>query len=179
MAARTSPEGSPGGLGGPPEGPPRAVSGGRDEGPWPPAGRQGGWPPGGQAAEPAVDPAVDPAVGRTSGPPDPARLKTALIGAFRARKGILASGLEKSLPWEWTGEKLVIPVRDTLGAELLKKDAAFIREALADTEGRPLAFEVVIREDSSPEPPPEEKEDLSPQAEMVLRLFRGTVVKTK
>jgi hypothetical protein len=120
--------------------------------------------------------------GGASGRPviqDPARLKSALIAAFRDRKGLLASGLEKSLPWEWAGEKLLIPVRDTLGAELLKKDAPFIREALADAGGRPLPFEVVIREQASPGPPPEEKPELSPQAEMVLRLFRGTVVKVR
>jgi hypothetical protein len=103
-----------------------------------------------------------------------------LIGAFRAQKGLLASGLEKSLPWEWAGEKLLIPVRDRLGAELLKKDAALIREALADAGGRSLSFEVVIREEEEAAgPPPEDAPELSPQAEMVLRLFRGTVVKAR
>jgi DNA polymerase-3 subunit gamma/tau len=104
------------------------------------------------------------------------RLKAALINHFKMNRGLLASGLERSLPWEWSGDKLIIPVRDTLGVELLKKEAALLREALVRIRGRPLSFEVVVGNPPG-EAPPEEAPALSPQVELVCRVFRGTVVK--
>jgi DNA polymerase-3 subunit gamma/tau len=103
-----------------------------------------------------------------------ARLKAALTGSFKLNRGLLASVLERSLPWEWSGDKLIIPLRDSLGVELLKKDASLIQEALTRIRGRPLPFEVVAGnhpgEALSEEPP-------APQVELVCRVFRGTVVK--
>jgi DNA polymerase-3 subunit gamma/tau len=107
---------------------------------------------------------------------DAAGLREAVIGGFREDRGMLASGLEKSLPWEWEGDKLIIPVRDALTARLLKNDAALIRKALSASAGKPLFCEVVERA----APPGDEAEkppELSPQAEMVRRMFRGTIVK--
>jgi DNA polymerase-3 subunit gamma/tau len=105
-----------------------------------------------------------------------ARLKAALIKGFKTNRGLLASGLERSLPWEWSGDKLIIPVRDTLGVELLKKNAALIQEALVRIWGRPLSFEVVVGNHPG-EAPPEKTPALSPQVELVCRVFRGTVIK--
>jgi DNA polymerase-3 subunit gamma/tau len=106
---------------------------------------------------------------------DPSRLRTALINRLKSKWGLLASGLEKSLPWEWEGDKLIIPVRDSLGMGLLKKDAPLIRETLARLRGEPVSFEVVVGNHAG-EPAPEEEPAISPQVEMVCRLFRGTVV---
>ncbi|MDR2759605.1 MAG: DNA polymerase III subunit gamma/tau [Spirochaetaceae bacterium] len=136
-----------------------------------------GEPPG--AGEPDGEPEAEkppPPEGAFPEGDDAARLKTALINNFKLNRGLLASGLERSLPWEWSGDKLIIPVRDSLGVELLKKDAALIREALIRIRGRPLSFEVVVGNHSG-EAQPEEAPADSPQVELVCRVFRGTVVK--
>jgi DNA polymerase-3 subunit gamma/tau len=101
-------------------------------------------------------------------PPEELREKT--IRGLSQVRGILASGLEKSLPWRWEEETLVIPMRDSLTAQLLKNDAILIRQVLADLWGSPLRFEVI---EEARETPPE---GVSPEAELVLRMFRGTVV---
>jgi hypothetical protein len=103
-------------------------------------------------------------------------LREGTIRSLSQVRGILASGLEKSLPWRWEGETretLVIPMRDALTAQLLKNDASLIRQVLADLRGSPLRFEVAVEAGDAP---PEE-EELAPQAALVLRMFRGTVVK--
>ncbi|MDR2630657.1 MAG: DNA polymerase III subunit gamma/tau [Spirochaetaceae bacterium] len=111
----------------------------------------------------------------TSDGDEASRLRAALISGFKVNRGLLASGLERSWPWKWSGDKLIIPVRDPLGAELLRKDAARIQEALSRIRGGPLSFEVVV-ENHGEEPPAEERPAISPQAELVCRVFRGTVV---
>jgi hypothetical protein len=106
-------------------------------------------------------------------------LRAALIRTLSQDRGILASGLEKSLPWEWAGEQLLIPVQDPLTAELLKKERPFIRQSLENLWRKPLAFEIIERNDGAADSPDSPKEpELSPQVEMVLRMFRGTVVTT-
>jgi DNA polymerase-3 subunit gamma/tau len=123
--------------------------------------------------------------------PEPARckdlpeLRLALIGRLHRDRGILASGIEKSLPWEWATEsagsgpsgKLLIPVRDTLTAELLKKEYPLIRQILRELWGgqadKPLELEVIVSPDGDAGKEPE----LPPQVVMVQRMFRGTVVK--
>jgi DNA polymerase-3 subunit gamma/tau len=99
-------------------------------------------------------------------------LREGTIRSLSQVRGILASGLEKSLPWKWEGETLVIPMQDALTAQLLKNDAPLIRQVLADLQGSPLQFEVAV--EAGDVPP--EKEELAPQAALVLRMFRGTVV---
>ncbi|MDR1596439.1 MAG: DNA polymerase III subunit gamma/tau [Treponema sp.] len=114
-------------------------------------------------------------------PKDLPELREMLIRSLPRDRGILASGIEKSLPWEWgsAGEKLLIPVRDPLTAELLKKDYPLIRQILGDLrgepQGRPLTIEVIVAPDSTGDTADEAP--LPPQAEMVRRMFRGTVVK--
>jgi DNA polymerase-3 subunit gamma/tau len=105
----------------------------------------------------------------------PEELRERTIRSLSQARGILASGLEKSLPWRWEGETLIIPMRDSLTAQLLKNDAPLIRQVLADLWGRPLHFEVT---EEAGEALPEE-EELAPEAALVLRMFRGTVVKQK
>jgi hypothetical protein len=139
------------------------------------------------ARQAAGTPAHVPAAG-TQAPPEPEtakpepckdlpELRHALIGSLSRGRGILASGIEKSLPWEWADSaadgKLLIPVRDPLTAELLKKEYPLIRQTLGDLWGKPLSVEVIEAGagDAVKEP------DLPPQAALVLRMFRGTVVK--
>jgi DNA polymerase-3 subunit gamma/tau len=108
---------------------------------------------------------------------DTARLREAVIGGLRRDRGMLASGLEKSSPWEWEGSKLIIPVQDALTARLLRNEAALIRKALSASAGKPLLCEVVERA-GPPGDPEEAPPEIPPQAEMVRRMFRGTIVKT-
>jgi DNA polymerase-3 subunit gamma/tau len=116
-------------------------------------------------------------------PKDLSELREMLIRSLHRDRGILASGIEKSLPWEWAGvsagENLLIPVRDPLTAELLKKDYPLIRQILEDLWGgpqeKPLTIEVIVAPDSAGDAGGETP--LPPQAEMVRRMFRGTVVK--
>jgi DNA polymerase-3 subunit gamma/tau len=116
-------------------------------------------------------------------PKDLPELREILIRSLPRDRGILASGIEKSLPWEWAGvsagKKLLIPVRDPLTAELLKKDYPLIRQILGDLWGepqeRPLTIEVIVAPDSAGDTGGEAP--LPSQAEMVRRMFRGTVVK--
>ncbi|MDR2738710.1 MAG: DNA polymerase III subunit gamma/tau [Treponema sp.] len=116
-------------------------------------------------------------------PKDLSELRKMLIRSLHRDRGILASGIEKSLPWEWAGvsagENLLIPVRDPLTAELLKKDYPLIRQILEDLWGepqeKPLTIEVIVAPDSAGDAGGEAP--LPPQAEMVRRMFRGTVVK--
>jgi DNA polymerase-3 subunit gamma/tau len=126
-----------------------------------------------EGLEPANPP---PRVTETVFEGDDSQLRAALIDRLKSNRGLLASGLEKSLPWEWAGDKLIIPVRDSLGADLLKKDSRFIQEALTRLRGSPLSFEVVVGTCAGEEVS-EETPAVSPQVELVCRVFRGTVVK--
>jgi hypothetical protein len=116
---------------------------------------------------------------------DLSELRQATIESLNRDRGILASGIEKSLPWEWaepsaaedaTGEKLLIPVRDPLTAELLKKEYPLIRQILGELWGKPLALEVIVSSGNAGEAVAREPE-LPPQVELVRQMFRGTVVK--
>ncbi|MDR2362917.1 MAG: DNA polymerase III subunit gamma/tau [Spirochaetaceae bacterium] len=130
----------------------------------------------GRAGNAEVEAPPPPEEAAPGGGDELSRLRAALIAGLNSKWGLLASGLEKSLPWEWAGDKLIIPVRDSLGMDLLKKDAPLIRETLARIRGGPLSFDVVVG-NTPPEAGPGERPALSPQAEMVCRMFRGTVVK--
>jgi DNA polymerase-3 subunit gamma/tau len=106
-------------------------------------------------------------------------LRLALIGSLHRDRGILASGIEKSLPWEWAdpsgGGKLLIPVRDPLTAGLLKKEYPLIRQILGELWEGPLELEVIVSPDSAGDAGKEP--ELPPQVALVQRMFRGTVVK--
>jgi DNA polymerase-3 subunit gamma/tau len=110
-------------------------------------------------------------------PRDLPALREALIHSLGRDRRLLASGIEKTLPWKWedpSGEKnLLIPAPDTLTAELLKKERPLIRQILEELRGEALSLEVIEipDEDEGQEP------EIPPQAELVRRMFRGTVVK--
>jgi DNA polymerase-3 subunit gamma/tau len=110
-------------------------------------------------------------------PRDLPALREALIHSLGRDRRLLASGIEKTLPWKWedpSGEKnLLIPAPDTLTAELLKKERPLIRQILEELWGEALSLELIEipDEDQGQEP------EIPPQAELVRRMFRGTVVK--
>jgi DNA polymerase-3 subunit gamma/tau len=176
-----------------------AVSGAREV-----LGREGGTGRPLAVPEPADNPPVpakagdDPAgtafprqtgegsAGTVSVPPGPgsAAFRQELIVRLRQERGILASALDGSLPWEWEGEKLIIPVKDAFKAQLLQKDRNLIGRVLEALTGKPPVFEVV-RWNTGAEFPADipalagETTELSPQAERVCRIFQGTVVKNR
>jgi DNA polymerase-3 subunit gamma/tau len=131
-----------------------------------------------EAAVPAYPPPPekDPPDPGGQSVPDLIRLREAVIGDLKRDREILASGLEKSLPWEWAGDRIIIPLRDALTVQLLKKDAALIREVFAAFAGKPLPFEV-SEERGAPQDEGESPE-IPAQAETVRRVFRGTIVKS-
>ncbi len=112
--------------------------------------------------------------------PDLGRLRVSIIERLRKERGMLASGLDKSLPWEQEGERLVIPVADRLSAELLRKEGLAIGAALKACAAGLSAFDIVERAGapaggpSGPGPT-----EIPPQVEMVRRMFRGTIVRAK
>jgi DNA polymerase-3 subunit gamma/tau len=110
-------------------------------------------------------------------PRDLPALREALIRSLGRDRRILASGIEKTLPWKWedpSGEQnLLIPAPDTLTAELLKKERSLIRQILEELRGEALSLEVIEIPDENEGQEPE----IPPQAELVRRMFRGTVVK--
>jgi DNA polymerase-3 subunit gamma/tau len=110
-------------------------------------------------------------------PRDLPALREALVRSLGRDRRILASGIEKTLPWKWEDpsgeEKLLIPAPDTLTAELLGKERSLIRQMAAKLWGKDLSLEVI----ETPAENGEEELKLPPQAELVRRMFRGTVVK--
>ncbi|MDR0598201.1 MAG: hypothetical protein LBG14_06820, partial [Treponema sp.] len=110
-------------------------------------------------------------------PGDLPALREALIRSLGRDRQLLASGIAKTLPWEWEDpsgkEKLLIPASDTLTAELLKKELPLIRQLAEELWGKALSFEVI----EIPDEGGGEERELPPQAELVRRLFRGTVVR--
>jgi DNA polymerase-3 subunit gamma/tau len=110
-------------------------------------------------------------------PRDLPALREALIRSLGRDRQILASGIAKTLPWKWEDpageEKLLIPAPDTLTVELLKKERPLIRQVVGELWGKALSLEVI----ETPAEDREEEPELPPQAELVRRMFRGTVVK--
>jgi DNA polymerase-3 subunit gamma/tau len=100
-------------------------------------------------------------------------LREGAIRSLSQVRGILTSGLEKSLPWRWEGQTLIIPMRDSLAAQLLRNDIPLIRQVLEDLRGSPVFFEVTEEAGNGSL----KKEELDPRVALVLRVFRGTVVK--
>lgn len=105
--------------------------------------------------------------------------KRAVIEALKRERGMLASGLEKTGPWEFAGETLVIPAADRLSAEMLRKDLPVIGSALRSVVGG--AVKIDIREcpgaGGAAERGGPTGAVVPPQVETVRRLFRGTIVR--
>jgi DNA polymerase-3 subunit gamma/tau len=99
-----------------------------------------------------------------AGPPNLQRLRELVIEKLRQEKTFLALGLEKSLRWEQNGDEIRIPVNDELTAKLIQDEAAFIRDTLTRTMGRPISLNL---ENRSQDP-----------VETVRRVFQGTVIQS-
>jgi DNA polymerase-3 subunit gamma/tau len=105
-------------------------------------------------------------------------IKINIIAALRKDQTMIASGLEKSLDWEWNGTKLVIPVRDSLVAELLQKDINLIKEQFVFILQKPAIIEISVKNDGNNNFNQNDEKIVSPQIEMVRQFFRGTIIKT-
>ncbi len=105
-------------------------------------------------------------------------LREAVILALRKERSLLASGLEKTLPWELDVSTVVMPATDRLTAELLRKDIPVITAALSAERGEALAVSVVEREAPKAKPNSSAAIEASPQLELVRKLFRGTIVRS-
>jgi len=111
---------------------------------------------------------------------DPGQLRQGMIAVLKKERGMLASALEKSLDWEYADSTLVIPVRDRLTAELLRKEIVALAAAARDQGGLVTAFDIVERtEGSAAGAAPDEKQEVPPAAELVRRMFRGSIVRTR
>ena len=132
--------------------------------------------PAGTTANTIVEPrpSMTPAVEDES---DLVSVKRAVIEAFRRERGLLASGLGQSLPWELVEDRVIIPVTDPLAAELLRKDAHAIQIAVREAMEHPVAVEVVERSAAAVGSVGTAEADISPQIETVRRMFRGTIVR--
>lgn len=105
---------------------------------------------------------------------DGATLKERCISLLKHERGLLASSLEKTAPWILEGNKLSVPVPDTLTSELIRKDLGVLSQTLHKLGLTGIEIQVTITE----APPPEKKgeKEIPPEVEMVRRLFRGTIV---
>jgi DNA polymerase-3 subunit gamma/tau len=104
-------------------------------------------------------------------------IKIKIIDALRKNQTLIASGLEKSLDWEWDETKLIIPVRDFLVAELLQKEINLIKEQFVSISQKSAIIEIIVRNDGNNNSDTTDEKFVSPQVEMVRQFFRGTVIK--
>ncbi len=103
-------------------------------------------------------------------------LRKEVINFLKKERGILASGLEKSLPWDRKDSHLIIPVQDRLTAEILRKDQATLTLALRKIAG--LEINPVIEERAPHRADKgDEGQAIPEQVETVRRMFRGTIVR--
>ncbi|HOJ99176.1 MAG TPA: DNA polymerase III subunit gamma/tau [Termitinemataceae bacterium] len=105
---------------------------------------------------------------------DISTLKEKCISLLKHERGLLASSLEKTAPWTLEGNKLSVPVQDTLTGELIRKDMPVLSQTLHKLGLTGIEIQVTISE----APPTEKKgeKEIPPEVEMVRRLFRGTII---
>ena len=93
---------------------------------------------------------------------------------------MLASGLEKTGPWELVGDTLTIPASDRLSAEILRRDQAVIGAALRDLPAA-ASLKIDIRERAADHTAGQKAgaaaSAVPAPVETVRRLFRGTIVR--
>jgi DNA polymerase-3 subunit gamma/tau len=142
-------------------------------------GSQAGAPVQGATARAEPAPGAEPPREKApeNTPRDIPALREALVRSLGRDRQILASGITKTLPWEWKDPEeavLLIPATDTLTAEVLKKELPLIQRIAGELWGKALSFEVI---ETPEEEDGKEEPGLPPQAELVRRMFKGTVVK--
>ncbi len=106
-------------------------------------------------------------------------IKKKMTAVFKKEQALLASGLEKSLNWIHDGNRLIIPVRDFLVAELLKKEITLIRDQFVSISNNPVIVEIIVQNDETNDNSGKNNENaVSPQIETVRQFFRGTIIKS-
>ncbi|AEJ18371.1 DNA polymerase III subunit gamma/tau [Gracilinema caldarium] len=145
------------------------------------------------AHEPAPAPhqSSSPEPVRTLAPEHLESLRLELINLLKKERGMLASGLEKTADWKLdpdghssfdgsSGRTLIIPTRDSLSADLLKKEKHSISGTLHQMGYPQLQIEITLAEPKDAQNSPQGGTDqIPPAVEMVRKLFRGTIVRTK
>ncbi|GAB1484283.1 DNA polymerase III subunit gamma/tau [Treponema sp.] len=109
-------------------------------------------------------------------------IREATIKVLKKERGMLASGLEKSLPWVFEGEIVSIASLDRMSAELLRKDIQVINQALNAAMltagmGGSSIYKVEIIEAEPTGAVIQGKQEIPIQIENVRRLFRGTILR--
>jgi len=126
------------------------------------------------------DASPEPADTSAPAPYDPRALREELIRVLKKERGMLASALEKSMDWEWEGDRLIVPVRDRLTAEMLRKENSVLTISLRSLGGNDLSMEIAERvEPKSTGVRAAAETELPEEAELVRRMFRGTIIKAK
>ncbi len=105
-------------------------------------------------------------------------IKEKMIASFKKEQALLASGLEKSLNWIHDGNKLIIPVQDSLVAGLLKKETALIRDHFVSISNNSVIIEIIVQNDKNNHADSADKNAVSPQVALVRQFFRGTIIKS-
>lgn len=125
---------------------------------------------------------------RTEQPLEPQKLESLrfeLIKLLKKERGILASGLEKTADWRLepgNGEvpTLIVPVRDSLTADLLQKEQHFISETVHQMGYTELQISITLVEPKDAQKDGTGGENhIPPAVETVRKLFRGTIVRIK
>lgn len=112
-------------------------------------------------------------------------IRQELIGQLKKERGMLASGLEKTADWrletkEGLDPQLIIPARDSLTGDLLKKEKHSISGALHRMGYTNLQIDIqlMVSKDTAAGVQGDENQ-VPAEVELVRKLFRGTIVRIK
>jgi DNA polymerase-3 subunit gamma/tau len=112
-------------------------------------------------------------------------LREELINLLKKERGMLASGLEKTADWKLEqsdpmGLTLIIPARDSLSADLLRKEKHSISGTLHQMGYPQIQIEITLAEPKdAPNGEQGGTDQIPPAVETVRKLFRGTIVRIK
>ncbi len=112
-------------------------------------------------------------------------IRRELIGQLKKERGMLASGLEKTADWkletqEGLDPQLIIPARDSLTGDLLKKEKHSISGALHRMGYTNLQIDIQLMVSKETSAGVQGDENQVPaEVELVRKLFRGTIVRIK
>lgn len=137
-----------------------------------------------QQTAPKMVPLQQPA--RPLNPEHIGSLREELINLLKKERGILASGLEKTADWKLEDQSdpisptLIIPARDSLSADLLRKEKHSISGTLHQMGYPQVQIEITLAEPKdTPNSEQGGTDQIPPAVETVRKLFRGTIVRIK
>ena len=106
-----------------------------------------------------------------------AQLRGNVVASLSVKDGFAASNLEKTGLWQVTDSAVITTVSELYELELTKKKIPVIEAEVSAVCGRPMKFEVTLKE-------PENKKSEAPvqiplQVEILVNTFKGTIVAGK